>query len=299
VQFAGDKEFMNLSVKKTAASFLKGVSVLSKGGIDLFTGIARVSDFVRYARLEFVPRNDDIFLVTYPRSGTTWMQMILYQLTTDGNMDFPHICHVSPWFERFLAMDVMGAEGLENFPSPRIFKTHLSYGWIPKAPCKYIYVVRDGKDVAVSYYHFYVSHLFFRGGFSDFFDHYFMKGKVQYGLWFRHVSEWLENKDRLELLILRYEDLVKDMEECLHKIISFCGLEIPAERFPEIMERCRFDFMKQHEEKFDHITGMIWEKGYKKNSFLRKGQTGGGKLALTPEQEKVFDQCADKYGGIR
>jgi len=36
----------------------------------------------------FVPRNDDIFIVTYPRSGTTWLQQILYQLTTDGNMDF-------------------------------------------------------------------------------------------------------------------------------------------------------------------------------------------------------------------
>lgn len=286
-------------MKKIGASFLKAVSALSKGGIDLLTGLARVSDLMRHGHLEFVPRNDDIFLVTYPRSGTTWMQMILYQLTTDGNMDFPHICRVSPWFERFLTMDVMGAKELENFPSPRIFKTHLSYGWIPKTPCKYIYVVRNGKDVAVSYYHFYVSHLFFKGSFSDFFEQYFMKGNVQYGLWFGHVAEWLENKDRLDLLILRYEDLVKHMEDSLHKIISFCGLEIPPERFPEIMARCRFDFMKQHEEKFDHITGMIWEKGYKKSSFLRKGQTGGGNLLLTSEQEKVFEQYADKYGVFR
>ena len=42
---------------------------------------------------------DDIFVVTYPRSGTTWTQMILYQLTTDGRMDFAHITQVCPWFE--------------------------------------------------------------------------------------------------------------------------------------------------------------------------------------------------------
>jgi hypothetical protein len=45
---------------------------------------------------DFVPRPDDIFIVTYPRSGTTWMQMILYQLTTDGDMTFAHIEQVCP-----------------------------------------------------------------------------------------------------------------------------------------------------------------------------------------------------------
>jgi len=82
---------------------------------------------VRLARLEFVPRPDDVFIVTYPRSGTTWMQMILYQLTTDGDMDFPHIYEYCPWFER----SSRSALGFEARPSPRLFKSHLTYGKIP------------------------------------------------------------------------------------------------------------------------------------------------------------------------
>src|ERR1019366_6253139 len=50
--------------------------------------------------LLFVPRPNDIYIVSYPRSGTTWLQMILYQLTTDGNMDFDHITEFVPFFER-------------------------------------------------------------------------------------------------------------------------------------------------------------------------------------------------------
>ena len=119
------------------------------------------------ARLrDFQPRPDDIFVVTYPRSGTTWTQMILYQLTTDGRMDFAHITQVCPWFERALK----AGRDLDALPGPRVFKSHLPYRRIPKGPCRYIYVARDGKDVAVSYYHFYRSHMGYKGTFEEFFE---------------------------------------------------------------------------------------------------------------------------------
>jgi hypothetical protein len=45
---------------------------------------------------DFGQRDSDIYVVSYPRSGTTLMQMILYQMTTDGDMGFKHIYDVSP-----------------------------------------------------------------------------------------------------------------------------------------------------------------------------------------------------------
>jgi len=52
-----------------------------------FTRLFASLDFYRKAFFQFTPQPGDIFIASYPRSGTTWLQMILYQLTTDGDMD--------------------------------------------------------------------------------------------------------------------------------------------------------------------------------------------------------------------
>jgi len=233
--------------------------------------------------ISFIPRADDVFIVTYPRSGTTWLQMILYQLTTDGSMDIPHIAEYCPWFERSLR----SGRGFETQPPPRIFKSHLPYRAIPKGPCKYIYVARDGRDVAFSYYHLYRTYIGFRGAFVEFFDR-FMQGKVQFGSWFDHVREWAEHRHDANVLFLTYERLTRDLEGCVRDIIAFCGWEIPAERLPRILERCSFGFMKQYESKFDPTIETLWEQGVQLNSFLRAGKAGEGALQLSGGQQEQF-----------
>lgn len=240
--------------------------------------------------LEFVPRSQDIFIVTYPRSGTTLMQMALYQLTTEGNLNFTHISEVSPFLDRLFTYQIKSAKDLETLPDPRIFKSHLAYQYIPKGPCRYIYVARNGQDVAVSYYHFHVSHLGFKGTFAEFFD-LFVKGKVMYGSWFQHIAGWQQHREDPNVLYLQFEEIQQDLKTCLHQIIDFCQLDVPQERLPEILKQCGFESMKQHEAKFDHITGMIWEKGYQKNTFIREGKIGGGAQQLTASQRERFERA--------
>jgi peroxiredoxin len=234
----------------------------------------------------FVPRPDDIFIVTYPRSGTTWMQMILYQLTTEGKMDIPHITTVCPWFERSLK----DGTAYDALPGPRVFKSHLSYRKVPKGPCKYIYVARDGKDVAVSYYHFYTTHNGFKGTFDEFIER-FLKGEVAYGSWFRHVRRWWEHRDDPNVLFLRYEELLADLRGCLRKIAIFCDLEVAPERWPGILERCTFAFMKVHESQFDPLLAMLYEQGFQPHTFLRQGQADGWRAQLSPRQARRFDKA--------
>jgi hypothetical protein len=235
---------------------------------------------------------DDIFIVTYPRSGTTWLQMILYQLTTDGSMDFPHINAVCPWFERSLRL----GWDLDALPSPRVFKSHLPFDEVPQGPGRYLYVARDGKDVAVSYFHFYQSHLGFQGNFAEFFK-LFLRGEVRHGSWFEHVKGWYQHRGDPNVLFLRYEDLLRDPEGGLRRISAFCGLEIDPGRFPALLERCSFAFMKRHESQFDHLTGVLWEQGCRPNAFLRRGRAGGWKEELRPDQGARFDTAVREHLG--
>ena len=280
--------------KNLASNALKGMSGILKTVCDVVGEGPRFLDFMRIAHLDFVHRKDDIFIVTYPRSGTTWMQMILYQLTTGGSMDFDHISQKAPFFERLIAIGAVDASDFEKLPSPRIFKSHLNYTQIPKGPGRYIYVIRNVFDVAVSYYHFYRSHLGFTGDFDAFFER-FMKGDVQNGSWFDHVTGWKARRHDKNILIVTYEDLKDNLENGVKTIAAFLDIDLKKKDMERILERSAFSFMKSHEAKFDHITGMIWEKGYKKNTFLRKGKTGEGKSLLSPSQKLLLEKRLKDY----
>ncbi|HEY1272126.1 MAG TPA: sulfotransferase domain-containing protein [Gemmataceae bacterium] len=275
-----------------ASLLLRLMAVLLKYVIAKLSVLVGLLEWGRLRYFDYVSRADDIFIVTYPRSGTTWMQMILYQLTTEGKMDFPHITTVSPWFERSLKE----GNACDALPSPRVFKSHLSYRKIPKGLCKYLYVARDGKDVAVSYYHFQKTHMGYKGTFDEFFER-FLKGQDTFGSWFRHVRGWWEHRHDPNVLFLFYEELAVDLPASLRKISDFCGLEIAPERWDDILERCSFAFMKQHESQFDPLTAMLYEQGFQPNSHLRKGQSGSGSEQLSLRQSRRFDKTFTKRLG--
>ncbi len=254
-------------------------------------------------------RESDIFLVTYPRSGTTWMQMILYQMTSEGDVDFDHISAVSPWYERAVLAAKMSSQALENLPEPRVFKCHLRFDEVPKTNGKYIYVMRDGMDVAVSYYHHY-RYFGYQGSFDEFYQHKFLTGNVPNGRWFTHVKQWRENKDGLDVLYINYRELKEDLMATLRKIGEFCQLQLSEDKYAEVAKRADFTFMKQYQEKFDHGTEMLWELEMElqqrreeftrqlasfEGDFIRHGKIGEGQQTLSAEQRKQFDAMKLRY----
>ena len=132
----------------------------------------------KYTRFQFQPRPDDIFVVSYPKSGTTWVLAILYQLVTDGSMCFNNINHICPPFAGWSRDDDNGIK------SPRIFKSHYTYDFFPKYPGRFIYVYRNGADVAASWYHHMKGRLKQQNTFDQCFDSW-MKDSDQAGPWAR------------------------------------------------------------------------------------------------------------------
>lgn len=280
---------MSPEIKHLVARALARGSRGLEAVVDRLGDAARVVNFTR-GLLEFEPRPDDVFVVTYPRSGTTLMQFLLHLLTAERREAFDHVSQVAPWFERSLAVGALTAADLAALPSPRIFKSHLAHGWVPRSP-RTIYVTRDGRDVAISYYHFYCSHLRFEGSFAEFFAR-FLRGDVQYGSWVKHTAGWHAHRDDPRILLLRFEELVHALPACVERIVRFLALDVPAARVAEAIEKCRFAYMKQREERFDFTTELLLERGYKRSAFLRSGQTGEGKASLTEAQQQAFARAA-------
>ena len=230
----------------------------------------------------------DIFLCTYPKSGTTWLQMILFQIASDGDLgkirhmgeEIPHLEETSPKVQPVLLQ------------SPRIFKTHLPYGKVPRGG-RYIHVMRNGMDVANSYYHHYAYYKGFKGSFELFFRM-FLDGKVAYGSWFEHTAGWMKHRHDPNILFLSYEELSDDLEGTIHKIIDFCGFRVDPDEMPRILERSSFAYMKAHQEKLDISTFATRHRQDLGYQLIREGKVGAGRQQLGPAQLRGFNEKLDR-----
>ncbi len=246
---------------------------------------AREINFLMY-KMEFGERDDDIYVISYPKSGTTLVQMILYQLTTDGEINFDHFDDVSPWIRN----ESFKNNKPKQLKSPRIIKSHDIYRKFDFfAKGRFIYVFRNVMDVAVSKYHQDKNYKDPKLDFNTFIEDFFKPGKYN---WFTYHREWLRNKRKARILYLRYEDILNHFDQVLEKIIDFCEIDRNKIDYNRVKERTSFEFMKKHEDKFGvrpPQTQLVYDQ------FLRKGKIGDGKEHLTEEQMKEFKLNYEKY----
>ena len=108
-------------------------------------------------------RPDDIWIVTYPKCGTTWAQQIVRLIINRGKEDGLKLDEAVPWVECFTSIPALGIKyhiDIDKMASSRAFKSHFPYDLMPcgslsDVPGKYIYVLRNPRDVAVSFFHHY------------------------------------------------------------------------------------------------------------------------------------------------
>jgi len=169
---------------------------------------------------------DDTFLVSFPRSGNTWTRFLVCNLIdSDHPVNFRHLESRIP--EIYDVTD----RALRKFPRPRIIKSHESFD--PRYK-KVIYILRDPRDVVLSYYEFQLKRRVITDDctLEEFLPR-FMESEFEpkTGSWRDHVLSWMATRSgQKNFLLLKYEDMLANTQEESTKIALFLGIDSSPER---------------------------------------------------------------------
>jgi LPS sulfotransferase NodH len=247
--------------------------------------------------LRYAAEPGDIFVCTYPKCGTTWMQYIVYLLLHDGRP----LAAGESLGEVFPHLEEVGREAVAALPRPRLIKTHLPRGLAPfAAAARYIHVARNPFDCAVSFYHhtrgFPQHYDFADGAFADFFEC-FIAGEVDFGDYFDHLLSWYEQAGADNVLFVTYESMKADTRGAVCAVARFLGE--PARttaqddaKVGRILEAVSFSSMREDQRR--------WSSARPKDmpEFVRKGSVGDWQTLFTrPQRRRLLAQFKNRTQG--
>ena len=246
--------------------------------------------------LGYKARADDIFIITYPKSGTTWMEVIVFCLLNNGksfDTDIDNYLKRTPRLER------EGADNIYAISPPYSIKTHLPFNRIPyHSQAKYICVIRNPKDVCISLYEFLSKHpqsKYFQCQFDKFFTD-FIKDQLPYGDCFQYLRSLYMYKDRENVLIVSYEQMKRDIRRVIRQVAQFLNINLlnQDELLDQVATFSSFEYMKKN---FDAArnkhTTKIMNDGIPKGlplTYVRNGNVGEWKTYMTVEQNEQFEK---------
>lgn len=212
------------------------------------------------AILNFKVRPDDVWIISYPKCGTTWTQDLIWLLCnnldydTDGKVllqdryifiesitVYDH-SHPDPNYVQRNTVELAN-----QCPSPRFLKSHLPIHLLPTqlwtVKPKIIYAARNPKDAAISYYHHWKNLHSFKGDLNDFLD-IFMKDQVLWSPFHSHVSNFWAMRMEENILFLTYEDMKNDLISVLRQAMQFLNKSYSNQELTKLSKYLDFESMR-------------------------------------------------------
>jgi len=261
-------------------------------------------------------RPTDVFVTTTAKTGQTWLMNLLNQLKIGGKEDPEDLLRASPWLENRMDLERGTNEMIdedtriahfETLPDPRVFKMHVAFDDVPTVEgSKIITITRDPRDVPYSMFQHMKAmkqeiqdSMKARGreidDWSKFADEW-----IEEGHYWKSVASYWNHKDDPNFLMLRYEDLKKDLRSETMKLISFLEWDLGTDDEVEaLVDRALplvdFGYMKQHQwtTLFPKTKGVFDTNKH----FVREGKVGSNRQHLTEEQQqRIVTACREHIG---
>ncbi|XP_047488250.1 sulfotransferase 1B1-like [Penaeus chinensis] len=267
-----------------------------------------------YYNFEF--RSDDTVLLTFPKSGTTWLSEALWAVRNLGQLGQADEADID---ERvfFLDSDFLqpappGADtpALRKFSAacpegrvedgvtlqmaaaqkgPRILKSHLQLELLNPDlldTCKVVYMARNPKDVCVSYFHHCRKNTkkIFQGEFSDFAEA-FMGNKLLFAPYWDHVRQVWLRRGHENLHFMFFEHMKRDVFGELKRLATFLEADLSDEDVRRVADHCSFGRMQEREQRQSQGRGPL----YGVPGFFHKGEVGGWKAVASQDLNDRFD----------
>ena len=235
-------------------------------------------------------RPTDVFIVGHPKSGNTWLTLmlaVLIQKNFDSNVTLANVGDIIP----YIHSNDNAISNYSHFPDPRMFRNEGPV--YPEYYPKTVYIVRDPRSVYVSYYH----HCLHDTQERDWTIEAFVEEMITHGCikrlepflirWDKQVSQWVQRSKSQLVKIVKYEDMKKDRSKILKDVVDFIGISATQEEIDMAVKRGSFDSMRKEEIIYgaEPYSGDKGEKGF----YVRQGKVNGWKDELPQNLAKCIE----------
>ncbi|MFT4248812.1 MAG: sulfotransferase domain-containing protein [Pseudomonas sp.] len=253
-------------------------------------------------------RQGDIVIASYAKAGTTLVQQIVAQLVFGGRAEVD-VAALSPWLDSVHPDRATKLALLQAQAHRRFIKTHLPADALAFDPgAKYLYVGRDGRDIACSLYDHQravardaQARLDAAGTApgrlrvlaapqaspTEYFQTWLERDGHPFWPFWEGVRSWWPLRGHDQVLFVHFARLRADLPGEIRRIADFLDIRIEPAAWPAILEHCSFGYMKAHAARYvPHGTGLWQDDG---RAFFSAGRAGRWRDTLTPAAGAAYE----------
>ncbi|KAK7088603.1 sulfotransferase 1E1-like isoform X2 [Littorina saxatilis] len=235
-------------------------------------------------------RHDDVIIAAYPKSGTHWLCEVVHMLTS-GKTEYETRSK-----EHFM-LEFTDVERFETMPSPRLINSHMHLRHLSKEietkGVRVLHVLRNPKDIAVSYYHHATQRKAYQDqGFLHFAETFLAGGDLpgsfeDYFAYLPEMEKWQKEHPQVPVMNLYFEDMKRNPGDTVIQLATFLSLEVSQSLCADIAEACSFSKLKKADENKDHPLKNVFIGDAPK--FYRRGEVGDWRNHFTVALSERFD----------